>query len=307
MTTIPAGVFVLGDGRGRGQTDERPARIVSIAYAFALGRKEVTFDEWDACTADGACRHRPQDMGWGRGDRPVVNVSFSDAQTYLKWLSAKTGRTYRLPSEAEWEYAARAGSTQDFTFGDDRAQICAYANVADAASAYEWRNPDCADPFAARTAPTGSFKPNAFGLFDMHGNVWEWVEDCWHDGYATSPTDGSAWVVGCTRSDHVLRGGSFSVSVRTEAHTASRTCTCRPPARSFSCSDAACAQAGHSSAAAAQIVFLAKSRGSQAAPDRGRLIRELIPGVLNHPGEPVSPGLFFGGQLPGCDYPSSPE
>jgi formylglycine-generating enzyme required for sulfatase activity len=133
-----------------------------------VGRYEVTFDQWDLCVANGGCNgYRPDDAGWGRGNRPVINVSWNDARTYVQWLSEMTGQRYRLLTSAEWEYAARAGTTTNFSWGDSD-PVCDQ-------SASNGANFDaCSDD---RTRPVGSFQPNGFGLHDMHGNVWEWVED----------------------------------------------------------------------------------------------------------------------------------
>ena len=207
---VPAGGFLMGDLSGDGDPDELPVRKVAISPSFAIGIYEVTFDEWGACVADGACAYLPDDMGWGRGRRPVMNISKSDTDAYLTWLSDKTGYRYRLPSEAEWEYAARAGSHASHIgrTGDD---ICQYANAADASSNYRWRNQLCEDGFPDRPAPAGSFSANEFGLHDMMGNVWEWVADCWHDGYAMAHGNGAAWTEDCDKQEHILRGGAFSV------------------------------------------------------------------------------------------------
>jgi formylglycine-generating enzyme required for sulfatase activity len=202
MVVVPPGSFMMGSpGSEMGRYgDEGPQHFVTIARPFAVGRFEVTFAEWDACVADGGCRRRPGDRGWGRGRRPVLGVSWGDITTeYLPWLSRTTGKIYRLPSEAEWEYVARAGSTTRFHFGARELDLCAYGNGAPGAG--------CEDGYV-NTAPVGSFRPNAFGLFDAHGNVWEWVQDCWNGSHAGAPTDGSARMTGiCSR--RVLRGGSW--------------------------------------------------------------------------------------------------
>jgi formylglycine-generating enzyme required for sulfatase activity len=187
---------------------------VTIARSFAAGRFEVTFAEWDACVADRACEAMNDD-GWGRGRRPVINVSYELAITYTAWLSASSGKQYRLLSEAEWEYAARAGS--DGPRVPDSDEICHYANVFDQSgkATFGFNHPSfaCDDGFAA-SAPVGSFEPNAFGLHDMLGNVWEWVEDCFSDTYDGAPTDGSAWHAGDC-SLRVLRGGGWDNGPRT--------------------------------------------------------------------------------------------
>jgi formylglycine-generating enzyme required for sulfatase activity len=230
MLVIPAGATRLASGLD-----------VTIAAPFAVGRFTVTFEEWDACHAAGGSLHLPDDRGWGRGRRPVINVSWHDAQDYVAWLSKRTGKAYRLLSEAEWEYAAQAGTGRE-------AVAAARANEAeDNAIDSRW---DGGPHFGRQTAPVGSFPPNAFGLHDMHrpvahdaagqgyppnafgfhhlgvspetirtmlakfgfhdmlGNVWEWTADCWANGNANAPSDGSPRItVECSR--RVLRGGSW--------------------------------------------------------------------------------------------------
>ena len=162
-----------------------------------MSKYEVTFAQWDACVLGGGCGgHRPGDEGWGRGNRPVINVSWNDMQLYVKWLSERTGRTYRLPTEAEWEYAARAGTATKYSWGNDIGRNLANCNGCGS----QWD--------VNRTAPVGSFPANAFGLHDMHGNVWERVLDCWNGSYRGAPADGSAWLSGRC-GQRVLRGGSW--------------------------------------------------------------------------------------------------
>ena len=195
MVVVPAGSFLMGSlgGELAGLESAQPVRRVTIDKPFAVGVYEVTFAEWDACLADGGCNgYRPHDQGWGRGRHPVLNVTWEDTQAYLAWLSGKTGQSYRLLSEAEWEYAARAWTQTSFSFGNSI--LPSQANYWSS----DWK----------RTLPVGSFEPNAFGLFDMHGNASEWVQDCWHPSYEGAPTDGSAWESGpCT--GRVDRGGSY--------------------------------------------------------------------------------------------------
>lgn len=183
MVVVPAGQFMMGspDNDLAHMTSERPQHKVTIAEPFAVGKFEVTFAEWDACVLNGGCSgYRPSDEGWGRGRRPVIHVSWSDAQEYVAWLSKKSGKTYRLLSEAEWEYAARAGTTTRYAFGNSITTQEAQFS-------------------ARKTAEVGSFKPNAFGLYDMHGNVMEWVEDCTHiASYDGAPADGAAWTGDCS-------------------------------------------------------------------------------------------------------------
>jgi formylglycine-generating enzyme required for sulfatase activity len=193
MVVIPSGEFKMGSEE---TIYEKPVHRVVIANSFAIGRREVTFDEWDLCVAAGGCKYRPDDRGWGRGNRPVIDVSWDDAQDFMSWLSQKTGRKYRLPSEAEWEYAARAGTESSFWWG--RSAVKGNANCE-----------DCGDSPLRKTLPTQSFRPNGFGLFDVAGNAAEWVEDCWNDSYRGAPANGSAWTTGqCQQRS--LRGGSFA-------------------------------------------------------------------------------------------------
>jgi formylglycine-generating enzyme required for sulfatase activity len=192
MVVVPPGEFDMGSAE---TSFEKPVHRVTIAKAFAIARREVTFAEWDLCFAEGGCKYKPDDYGWGRGDRPVIDVSWDDVKTFVGWLSQKTGKEYRLPTEAEWEYAARAGTASAYWWGRDVGSDHADCEGCSA-------NP------ARRTLPTGSFRPNAFGLFDTAGNAAEWVQDCWNDSYRGAPRDGSAWTNGDCRL-RVLRGGSF--------------------------------------------------------------------------------------------------
>ncbi len=217
MVVIPAGEFVMGSPlEESGQTDEKPQHRVKIPKPFAVGKLEVTFDQWDACTAEGKCP-KASDDDLGRGKRPAINVSWGDAQDYAKWLSQKTGKKYRLLSESEWEYAARAGTTTPWYWGlsegsQGSSRTCQYANVHDESSSaahplYVWSSHPCDDGFA-QTAPTGKYKPNAFGLHDMSGNVREWIEDCFHPNYTGAPADGSAWKE-ATCEKRIVRGGGW--------------------------------------------------------------------------------------------------
>lgn len=197
MVPVPAGKFDMGspeDEQGR-DANEGPQHTVTIARPFAVGKYEVTFEEWDACVSGGGCR-KVGDEGWGRGKRPVINVGWAEAQAYASWLTSKTGQHYRLLTEAEWEYAARAGTASRYYWGDDVGRNNANCNGCDS----RWDN--------KQTAPAGSFPPNAFGLHDMLGNVWEWVADCPHDNYNDAPADGSEWGDVCKW--RALRGGSWA-------------------------------------------------------------------------------------------------
>ena len=202
MVVVPAGTFRMGCLQLAGcYDDELPVREVTIPGRFALSKYEITFADWDACVEGGGCDgYLPYDKGWGRGSRPVIHVNWDDAQSYVLWLSRQTGEMYRLPSEAEWEYAARAGTETRFNWGDDFKIDLANC-----------RDERCRDAYP-NTAPVGSFPANAWGLHDMHGNVNEWVQDCWNgSSYEGAPTDGSAWVVDdrdC--GSRMLRGGAWS-------------------------------------------------------------------------------------------------
>jgi len=204
MVVIPAGNFVMGSPASEPYRGSEEQHKVAIKAPFALGKYEVTFAQWDVCVADGGCGgHKADDFGWGRGKRPVIGVTWNDAKAYAAWLSRKTGKFYRLPSEAEWEYAARAGTTTAFSFGPaittEQANFDGSTGVAGVPAGANRQ----------KTLPVGSFPANGFGLFDMHGNVWEWIEDCWSDEYSSdTPADGSPYLKpGC--GGHVMRGGSW--------------------------------------------------------------------------------------------------
>jgi formylglycine-generating enzyme required for sulfatase activity/tetratricopeptide (TPR) repeat protein len=209
MIVVPAGSFHMGDTMGTGSELERPPHKVSFKDPFAVAKLETTFAQWDACIADGGCSYKPADDGLGRGERPVTGISWDDAQQYLAWLSGKTGREYRLPTEAEWEYVARAGTIGD-TYWRNKKVTCKQANVAD--QLLRKKDPmvaafTCEDGYV-KTAPAGSFPANKFGIHDIYGNVAEWVEDCWNGNYLGAPADGQAWTSGdCGR--RILRGGSW--------------------------------------------------------------------------------------------------
>jgi formylglycine-generating enzyme required for sulfatase activity len=210
MLMIPAGSFMMGSPESEANRggDEGPQRRVTIAR-FAVGKYEVTFDDWAACVNNGGCTSNPNpsDRGWGRGRRPVINVSWNDAAGYVRWLSQRTGERYRLLTEAEWEYAARAGTTTPWSWGGDANAACQYANLWDRTASID-STATCSDSVGAQTAPVGRYQANAFGLYDMHGNVWEWVQDCYAESYAGAPTNGSA-VETSSCSSRVLRGGSW--------------------------------------------------------------------------------------------------
>jgi len=201
MVVASAGSFMMGSPPSEtgGYDFERPQHHVNIAMPFAVSKLELTFDEWDTCVGYGDCPQGIPDSGFGRGQRPAINVSWDDAQTYVNWLSRITGKAYRLLSESEYEYAARAGTQWAYPWGDDvKLKGKPMANCASCGS--QWDN--------KQTAPVGSFPANRFGLYDMVGNVWEWTQDCWNESYQGAPADGSPWTSGdCSR--RVVRGGSW--------------------------------------------------------------------------------------------------
>jgi formylglycine-generating enzyme required for sulfatase activity len=201
LVVIPTGEFMMGSTEEEEVfEDERPQHRVTIHRRFALGRYPVTFEEYNRfCEA--TRREKPADQGWGRARRPVILVSWDEAQAYNGWLSQETGKAYRLPSEAEWEYACRAGTTTRYSFGD----------------AITPRDANYGDTGLKSTSEVGGYPPNPWGFHDMHGNVWEWVEDDWHENYREAPTDGSAWKEPEASSDQrlcVLRGGSWDSDSR---------------------------------------------------------------------------------------------
>lgn len=205
MAKLPAGCFLMGSPPDEPERDpdEGPQREVCLP-AFELGIYEVSFADWDACVRDGACTKEPSDEGWGRGNRPVVNVSHDDMREYLRWINQLTDKGYRLPSEAEWEYAARAETTTPFSTG-----ACIDTDQANYDGTFEYA--DCQAHTGVnlgQTTPIGTYAPNPWGLYDMHGNVNEMTADCWNDDYVDAPTDGRPWREGnCTR--RVMRGGSW--------------------------------------------------------------------------------------------------
>jgi formylglycine-generating enzyme required for sulfatase activity len=201
MVVVPAGSFIMGSPsteRGRNSREE-PLHRVTIANPLAISKYELRFADWDACAAYGNCDPDIEDSGFGRGVQPVINVNWNDAQRYATWLSQMTGKTYRLLTEAEYEYAARAGTPTAYPWGDEIGTN--NANCTSCGS--RWDN--------TRPASVGSFAPNQFGLYDMVGNNWEWVQDCVHNDYSNdAPTDGSAWIQGGDCKERMVRGGSWS-------------------------------------------------------------------------------------------------
>jgi formylglycine-generating enzyme required for sulfatase activity len=186
MVFIPSGVFDMGSGHSR---DEQPIHRVNVPN-FLIGKTEVTQGQWQAVMGSNPSRFRQ--CG---DDCPVEQVSWDDTQDFIRKLNQKTGLAYRLPSEAEWEYAARAGSTTDWSHGNEAPRLADFA----------WHSVNS----GSKSQAVAQKRPNAFGLYDMHGNVWEWVEDCWHANYSGAPANGSAWITACSSTDRVLRGGSW--------------------------------------------------------------------------------------------------
>lgn len=223
MIVVPAGAFVIGSPPDEPlRRENEPQKRITFERSFALSRTAVTWDQWEACVRDGACdgaaidvalrtrengEPNPDYKDWGRGTRPAVGVSWYDAQRYVGWLNAKTGEddAYRLPSEAEWEYAARAGTTTAFPWGPELDHD--YGNFGAAAGGLGGKA-EGRDVWVDETAPVASFPPNAFGLYDMHGNIFEWTEDCYEADRAHTPADGSANKEG-NCANRVFRNGTF--------------------------------------------------------------------------------------------------
>lgn len=206
MIALPGGRYMMGAAPDEPWADSReegPRHEVTIR-GFALAATEITFEEWDACVADGGCDgYTPADEGWGRGARPVIHVSLKDAETFAAWLNSKVeGSPYRLPSEAEWEYAARAGADTPFWFGARITPQDANYNT----KASYGRGPKARPLW--RTAPAKTYKPNPWGFYEMTGNVWEWTSDCWHWSYEGAPSDGSRRATGDCK-EAPMRGGSW--------------------------------------------------------------------------------------------------
>jgi formylglycine-generating enzyme required for sulfatase activity len=207
MVVVPAGSFTMGSPGGEAArgVEEGPQHTVTFAHPFAVGRFAVMFAQWDACVAGGGCNgYKPDDAGWGRGRMPVILVSWDDAKAYVAWLSRKTGKPYRLLSEAEREYVTRAGTTTPYWWG---------SSISSEQANYDrdtWDGDSVVRYYPKETVPVDSFAPNPWGLYQVHGNVYDWVEDCYHDRYDGAPSDGSAWTAGdCTQ--RVLRGGGWSL------------------------------------------------------------------------------------------------
>jgi len=194
MVPITPGKFLMGTEGG--DKREAPIHEVTLTKPYALSRTEVTFDHWEACRQAGACKRDPDDHKWGKKGMPVVNIDYQDALDYAAWLSEKTGETYRLPNEAEWEFAAKAGTTTKYWWGDKVGKGNANCRK-------------CGTPWSGKgSAPVASFKPNPFGLYDMNGNVWEWVADCWNPNHNGAFSDGRTRTSGNCKV-RIIRGGSW--------------------------------------------------------------------------------------------------
>ena len=194
MVVLPKGSFIMGSASGN--IHEKPIQKITIDRALAAGRYEITFDEWDSCRKELGCSSQVFDRDWGRGRRPLMNVLYADAQEYISWLSRKTGQSYRLPSEAEWEFAARAGTTSEYWWGNSMKPGKANCRK-------------CGTPWSGiQTAPVGSFKPNPWGLYDVHGNVLEYVVDCWTKSHKDLPLDGAPKKTANCQS-RVIKGGAW--------------------------------------------------------------------------------------------------
>ena len=232
MVVVPSGSFRMGDIAGGGESSERPVHGVTIAEAFAVGRYEVTVGQfrefvdatsyrtgtgcnlWSGSAWEIDRSKSWQDPGFNQTDQhPVGCMNWEDAEAYTIWLSRKTDKSYRLLSEAEWEYAQRAGAAALWSHGNDATSICRYGNTRD--DTYRSITDDTAgalcDDGSITKAPVGSYQPNEFGLYDMTGNVYEWTQDCWNDSYSGAPIDGTSWMSGDC-SHHTLRGGSWPSS-----------------------------------------------------------------------------------------------
>ncbi len=209
MVSLPTGTVTLGAAQDDTtvRPNEKPARPVTFTNMFAIAVHEISFDDWQKCVGAGACKPISNDNGWGRAKRPVINVSWEDAQNYVDWLSQKTGKSYALPSEAQWEYAARGGDKGQY-IGGSQQSLCAFANGAGSESGLKWANPECSDLASDRTLPVGTLSANGFGVRDMIGNVAEWTLDCNTLNLRDAPTDGSADQRGSC-NQRIARGGSW--------------------------------------------------------------------------------------------------
>jgi formylglycine-generating enzyme required for sulfatase activity len=207
MIAMPVHSFAMGspaDEHGRSK-NEGPQQHITLRPGLSISKHEITFTQWDACVTDGGCEHHADDNGWGRGSRPVIDVMWYDAQAYVAWLSAKTSKTYRLLSEAEWEFAAKGGAATTYSWGTIASHEHANYGTDECCGGHvEGR-----DLWSESTAPVGSFPANPLGLHDLSGNVWEWVEDCWHESHEDRPKDGGARLTGDCNF-RIMKGGSWA-------------------------------------------------------------------------------------------------
>ena len=223
----------MGDLSDAGKEREKPVHEVRIGYNFAVGKYEVTRGEFATfvtetnrdvdkyCYASESSQWENQtdetmrDPGSSPPDRdPAACINWNDAQAYVDWMSRKTGEQYRLLSESEWEYMARAGSPSKYPFGSSENTLCEHGNGADQSTSLFWRNNSCSDGSGEGPVQVGSYKANKFGVYDTVGNVWEWVADCWHENYNNAPNGGSTWMSGGDCSRRLLRGGSWNSQPR---------------------------------------------------------------------------------------------
>ena len=203
MIVVPPGIYIMGLGAKR--LRDGPPHRVNILKPFAAGRYEITFQEWLACVADNGCKHHPHDHKWGEGNRPVINITFQQVKNYIKWLNLKTKLNYRLPSEAEWEYLHRGGTSTTFWWGDKTGSNMANCRDCQSQQCCSATISSCC---SHKTQPVGTFPPNPFGLFDTAGNVFELTEDCWNPTHHGAPENGEARTTGDC-SYRTIRGGSF--------------------------------------------------------------------------------------------------
>ncbi|MDD4964121.1 MAG: formylglycine-generating enzyme family protein [Gallionella sp.] len=204
MIVLPAGKFLMGapEAETAHEQMEMPQHSVTLNYALAVARTEISFAEWDVCSTAGVCRKNVE-SNWPRGQQPAININWNDANTYIEWLSKTTGQSYRLLTESEWEYAARGNTQTAYSWGNQIGNNQANCSLCGSQSTQSK---------VIGPQLVGSYTPNLFGLFDMHGNVQEWVQDCWHENYQGAPQDGSAWITACSEGRRIVRGGAWDSS-----------------------------------------------------------------------------------------------
>lgn len=243
MIVLPRGTFLMGsppDEEGR-EPDEGPQKTIHINYQLAVSKYEVTNKDWSYCVEAGVCRpplvrefaltRKPSLRSVSENEKhPVIGISWHDAQQYVSWLSLETGQPYRLLSESEWEYAARGGTIGRYSNDLGYKNLCEISNHKDRELDWAGNNPLCSDGYRLSTAPVGSYQPNPFGLYDMHGNVYEWVADCYRDDLRKTPTNGAPVKDGCPFDQKIMRGGSYYYSAK-YSRSASRVIRYEPGSR----------------------------------------------------------------------------